>query len=81
MTGLFVTVVATPCTAPFRHWPRVRLTLPGWGVFLFCRPPAWANLRLVIGFVGVFRYMPKPGAWLGPFRKSWDSFSLRRPSG
>lgn len=73
MTGLFVTVVATPCTAPFLSTGiGFAFTLPGWGVFLFLSAAGLglALPFLVIGWVpALFRFLPKPGAWLGPFQK------------
>ena len=73
MTGLFVTIVATPCSAPFLGTGLgFALTLPGWGVFLFMSAAGLglALPFLVIGFVpALFKFMPKPGAWLEPFER------------
>lgn len=73
MTGLFVTVIATPCSAPFLGTGLgFALTLPGWGVFLFMSAAGLglALPFLVIGFVpALFRFLPKPGPWIEPFQK------------
>jgi thiol:disulfide interchange protein DsbD len=73
MTGLFVTLVATPCSAPFLGSALgYAFTLPAWGIFLFFSVAALglAFPFLVIGFVpALFRFMPKPGAWLEVFEK------------
>ncbi len=73
VTGLFVTLVATPCSAPFLGTGLgFAFTLSGWGVFLFFSAAGLglALPFLVIGFVPVlFRFLPKPGPWLEVFKK------------
>jgi thiol:disulfide interchange protein DsbD len=73
VTGLFVTLVATPCSAPFLGTGLgFALTLPGWGVFLFMSAAAFglALPFLVVGFVpALFRFLPKPGPWIEPFER------------
>jgi thiol:disulfide interchange protein len=73
MTGLFVTIVATPCSAPFLGTGLgFALTLPAWGVFLFMSAAGLglALPFLTIGFIpALFRFLPKPGPWLEPFER------------
>jgi len=73
MTGLFVTLVATPCSAPFLGTGLgFAFTLPSWGILLFFSAAGLglAFPFLVIGFVPVlFRFLPKPGPWLEVFEK------------
>ncbi len=73
VTGLFVTLVATPCSAPFLGTGLgFAFTLPGWGIFLFFSAAGLglALPFLVIGFIpALFRFLPKPGPWLETFKK------------
>jgi thiol:disulfide interchange protein DsbD len=73
VTGLFVTLVATPCSAPFLGTGLgFALTLPGWGVFLFMSAAGFglALPFLVVGFVpALFRFLPRPGPWVEPFER------------
>lgn len=73
MTGFFVTLVATPCSAPLLGTAMgYAFTLPSWGIVLFFSVVGLglAFPFLVIGFIPAFiRFMPKPGAWLESFER------------
>jgi thiol:disulfide interchange protein len=72
-TGLLVTLVATPCSAPFLGTGLgFALKLPAWGVFLFFGVAGLglAFPFLLVGFVpALLRFLPKPGPWLPVFEK------------
>ncbi len=72
-TGFFVTLVATPCSAPLLGSAMgFAFRLPEWGIVLFFSTVALglAFPFLIIGFFPVLmRFMPKPGAWLEVFER------------
>ncbi len=73
MTGFFVTLVATPCSAPLLGSAMgYAFTLPSLGILFFFSTVGFglAFPFLAIGFFPVlFKLMPKPGAWLEVFEK------------
>jgi cytochrome c biogenesis protein CcdA len=73
MTGFFVTVVATPCSAPMLGSALgYALTLPPLLILLFFAVVGLglASPFLLIGFVpSLLRVLPKPGPWLEVFEK------------
>lgn len=79
LTGVFTTLLATPCSAPLLGSAMgFAFTLPPSGVLLFF---AVAGLGLAFPFVVVamvpalMRFMPRPGAWMETF-KHLMGFSL-----
>ena len=73
MTGVFATLLATPCSAPFLGTGiGFAFTLPAWGICTFF---AVAGLGLAFPFLLVafipkfFEYLPKPGAWMETFKQ------------
>jgi len=79
LTGVFATLLATPCSAPFLGTGMgFALSLPTAGVLLFF---AVAGLGLAFPFLVIalvptlFRFLPKPGAWMDHF-KQLMGFSL-----
>jgi thiol:disulfide interchange protein DsbD len=73
MQGVFVTLLATPCTAPFLGTGMgFAFTLPSWGVILFfgIAGLGLAFPLLAIAFVpALFRFLPRPGAWMEIFER------------
>jgi thiol:disulfide interchange protein DsbD len=73
LTGLFVTLVATPCSAPFLGTGLgFALTLPPLGILLFFSAAGFglALPFLVIGFApALLRLLPKPGPWMEVFER------------
>ena len=73
LTGVFATLIATPCSAPFLG-PAMgfALTLDQGGVMLFF---AVAGLGLALPFLlvafvpALIKFLPKPGAWMETFKK------------
>lgn len=79
LTGVFATLLATPCSAPFLGTGMgFAFSLPSWGVVLFF---AIAGLGLafpflVIAFVpALIKLMPRPGGWMEAF-KQFMGFTL-----
>ena len=73
MIGVFATLLATPCSAPFLGTGiGFAFTLPPWGIFTFF---AIAGLGLASPFLLVafyppfFRILPEPGAWMDTFKQ------------
>ena len=73
LTGVFATLLATPCSAPFLGTGMgFALSLPAGGILLFF---AVAGLGLafpflVIAFVpALIKVMPRPGAWMESFKQ------------
>jgi thiol:disulfide interchange protein/DsbC/DsbD-like thiol-disulfide interchange protein len=79
LTGVFATLLATPCSAPFLGTGMgFALSLPTAGVLLFFAVAGFglAFPFLVIALVpALFRFLPKPGAWMDAF-KQLMGFSL-----
>ena len=73
VSGFFVTLIATPCSAPFLGSALgFAFTLPAWGIFLFFSVAALglASPFLLIGFVpALLRFLPRPGPWVDVFKK------------
>lgn len=73
LTGFFVTLVATPCSAPLLGTAMgYAFTLPSWGIVVFFSAVGLglAFPFLAIGFFPVlFRILPKPGAWVEAFER------------
>src|SRR5687767_1766388 len=67
-TGFFVTLVATPCSAPLLGTAMgYALTLPSWGIVLFFSVVGLglASPFLLVGFVpALVKFLPKPGPWV-----------------
>ena len=79
LTGVFATLLATPCSAPFLGTGMgFAFSLPSWGILLFF---AVAGLGLafpflVIAFVpALIKLMPRPGGWMEAF-KQFMGFTL-----
>jgi len=72
-SGLFVTLVATPCSAPLLGSAMgYAFTLPAGGILLFFGAVGLglASPFLIVGFVPAFlRFMPRPGAWMEVFER------------
>ena len=73
MIGVFATLLATPCSAPFLGTGiGFAFTLPAWGIFSFF---AIAGLGLAFPFLAVafyppfFKILPQPGAWMDTFKQ------------
>ena len=73
MIGVFATLLATPCSAPFLGTGiGFAFTLPAWGIFAFF---AIAGLGLASPFLVVafyppfFKILPQPGAWMDTFKQ------------
>ena len=73
MTGVFATLLATPCSAPFLGTGiGFAFYITNLGIFTFF---AVAGLGLAFPFLlvafipKVFRYLPKPGAWMETFKQ------------
>jgi len=79
LTGAFATLLATPCSAPFLGTGMgFAFTLPAAGIVLFFAVAGFglAFPFLLIAFLpGLFRYMPRPGAWMETF-KQFMGFTL-----
>lgn len=73
LTGIFTTLLATPCSAPFLGTGMgFAFSLPTWGVLLFFGVAGLglAAPFLVIGFVPMLmRFLPRPGAWMETFKQ------------
>jgi thiol:disulfide interchange protein DsbD len=72
LTGVFATLLATPCSAPFLGTGMgFALGLPSWGILLFF---GVAGLGLAAPFLliavipALFRFLPRPGAWMETFK-------------
>lgn len=72
MTGVFTTLLATPCSAPFLGTGMgFAFGLPSWGIALFFSVAALglASPFLFIAFVpALMRFLPRPGAWMETFK-------------
>jgi thiol:disulfide interchange protein DsbD len=72
-TGALAVVVAAPCTAPFMAgaigWAVTRPPVEALTVFLFLGLGLAAPFVLVAFVPGLFRRLPKPGAWMDTLRK------------
>jgi len=73
LTGVFATLLATPCSAPFLGTGMgFAFSLPTSGVLLFFAAAGFglAFPFLVIAVVpGLFRFLPRPGAWMDVFKQ------------
>ncbi len=73
-SGLFVTLLATPCSAPLLGTAMgYAFTLPPWGILLFFTVVGLglAFPFLLVGFVpALLRFMPRPGAWMEVFERA-----------
>ncbi|MGC6509146.1 MAG: protein-disulfide reductase DsbD family protein [Myxococcota bacterium] len=72
LTGVFTTLLATPCSAPFLGTGMgFAFSLPSSGLFIFFSA---AGIGLAFPFVllgfmpKLLDYLPKPGAWMGTFK-------------
>jgi thiol:disulfide interchange protein/DsbC/DsbD-like thiol-disulfide interchange protein len=72
LTGVFTTLLATPCSAPFLGTGMgFAFGLPSWGIGLFFGVAGLglASPFLIIAFVPfMMRFMPRPGAWMETFK-------------
>lgn len=79
LTGVFTTLLATPCSAPFLGTAMgFAFSLPAWGVvaFFLVAGLGLASPFLVIAFAPVLiRFLPRPGPWMETF-KHLMGFSL-----
>ena len=73
LTGVFATLLATPCSAPFLGTGMgFAFSLPTAGVVLFF---AVAGLGLAAPFLAIamvpalYRFLPRPGAWMDAFKQ------------
>lgn len=73
MTGAFATLLATPCSAPFLGTAiGFALARGGYEIFLIF---TFIGLGLALPYIalavspGLFRFMPKPGAWMVRLRR------------
>jgi len=73
LTGVFATLLATPCSAPFLGTGMgFAFSLPTAGILLFF---AVAGLGLAAPFLvialvpALFRFLPRPGAWMDTFKQ------------
>ena len=73
LTGVFTTLLATPCSAPFLGTGMgFAFGLPSAGVLLFFGVAGLglASPFLLIAFVpALMRFLPKPGAWMETFKQ------------
>ena len=73
LTGVFTTLLATPCSAPFLGTGMgFAFSLPAWGILLFFAVAGLglASPFLVIAFVpAMMRFLPRPGAWMETFKQ------------
>ncbi len=73
LTGVFTTLLATPCSAPFLGTGMgFAFSLPSAGVLLFFGVAGLglASPFLLIAFVpGLMRFLPRPGAWMETFKQ------------
>ncbi len=73
LTGVFTTLLATPCSAPFLGTGMgFAFSLPAWGIALFFAAAGLglASPFLVIAFLpGLMRFLPRPGAWMETFKQ------------
>lgn len=73
LTGIFTTLLATPCSAPFLGTGMgFAFSLPSGGVMLFFAVAGLglASPFLIIAFLpGLMRFLPKPGAWMETFKQ------------
>ena len=73
-TGVFATLLATPCSAPFLGTaiayafaaPAVELIL----IFTMVAAGLAAPFLLVAFVPALFRFLPRPGAWMGVFKQA-----------
>mgnify|MGYP003883708185 CR=1 FL=1 len=74
LTGVFTTLLATPCSAPLLGTGMgFAFGLPSWGVFLFFTVAGLglASPFLLIAFVpALMRFLPRPGAWMETFKQA-----------
>lgn len=73
LTGIFTTLLATPCSAPLLGTGMgFAFGLPSWGLVLFFSVAGLglASPFLLIAFVPAFmRFLPRPGAWMETFKQ------------
>jgi thiol:disulfide interchange protein DsbD len=73
MTGVFATLLATPCTAPFLGTAMgFAFSQPPWliAVFFAMAGLGLASPFLVIAFIpALYRLLPQPGAWMDTFKQ------------
>ncbi|MFN7113894.1 MAG: protein-disulfide reductase DsbD family protein [Alphaproteobacteria bacterium] len=73
LTGAFATLLATPCTAPFLGtaigFALARGTFEIFTIFTFLGIGLALPYILLAVSPGVFKYMPRPGAWMVRLRK------------
>ena len=73
LTGVFTTLLATPCSAPFLGTGMgFAFSLPAWGILLFFAVAGLglASPFLAIAFVpAMMRFLPRPGAWMETFKQ------------
>ncbi|MEE2750511.1 MAG: thioredoxin family protein [Myxococcota bacterium] len=73
LTGAFATLLATPCSAPFLGTGMgLAFSLPAWGILLAFSAAGLglAAPFLLVAFVpALFRFLPKPGAWMESFKQ------------
>jgi thiol:disulfide interchange protein DsbD len=73
LTGIFTTLLATPCSAPLLGTGMgFAFGLPSWGVFLFFTVAGLglASPFLIIAFVpALMRFLPRLGAWMETFKQ------------
>ena len=73
LTGVFATLLATPCSAPFLGTGMgFAFSLPSYGILLFF---GVAGLGLAFPFLiialvpALYRFLPRPGAWMETFKE------------
>ncbi len=73
LTGIFTTLLATPCSAPLLGTGMgFAFGLPSWGLLLFFTVAGLglASPFLIIALVPAFmRFLPRPGAWMETFKQ------------